>query len=79
MNTCKKCGAEVKSGFVYCYSCKKEGDLALLREVLSMDLTPDNLWSDGSPMCVMCGVEWGTSSRDDGKYYCSMCWTVWKS
>lgn len=35
--------------------------------------------SDGSPMCVMCGKEWGTSIRKDGKFYCSHCWMVWTS
>src|SRR3974390_2814900 len=24
--------------------------------------------------CVMCGREWGTGLRADGKYYCANCW-----
>lgn len=29
--------------------------------------------------CVMCGQEYGTALRKDGKYYCSRCWQVWNS
>jgi len=30
-------------------------------------------------MCVMCGVDYGTLERRDGKYYCTHCWGVWNS
>lgn len=29
--------------------------------------------------CVMCGQEWETHMRSDGRYYCARCWQVWNS
>lgn len=29
--------------------------------------------------CVMCGVDYGTTMRKDGLYYCHRCWQVWNS
>jgi hypothetical protein len=33
---------------------------------------------DDPTMCVMCGRE-GGRVRDDGRVYCSHCWSVWSS
>jgi transposase-like protein len=44
------------------------------------DGEPANIYDDSYDMteCVMCGRE-GARERDDGRAYCSHCWTVWNS
>lgn len=58
-----------------------DGDIDSLSDeefnALGEDVDFDGL--EDSPMCVMCGREWGTSERADGQFYCGTCWQVWNS
>ncbi len=78
-NKCKRCGKNILRQFEYCYECynivaQQKRD-QFEREMQDMDEEP----SEVEDPCVMCGREWGTSVRKDGKSYCTMCWTIWNS
>lgn len=73
LHQCSGCENMCEIGEQYCTDCRYE---TALEDWIDAQTDYE---SDGSPMCVMCGKEWGTSKRKDGKYYCSECWMVWTS
>jgi len=80
MNTCEDCGKRIRKRFTpdkRCYGCQMRYYEAKERILwaFGQDDGPDPL--EETPMCVMCGREWGTSLQEDGKFYCSQCWIIW--
>lgn len=75
IGNCPRCGGECDDDNEYCLDCRIQD----IYDHVVGDLLNDDDEIDGSPMCVMCGKEWGTSKRKDGKYYCGHCWMVWTS
>lgn len=78
MKTCKTCGRAIKTRYSLCFHCARERQRRLLQqlEVLAEPL-PEQYEESEENSCVMCGREWGTALRSDGKFYCATCWAVW--
>jgi len=79
-NKCRNCGKRILAIYTLCYNChlmhyghiRQSAEQTVFYFDENREVSPDEY-------CVMCGKEWGTSLRSDGKYYCATCWGVWNS
>jgi len=77
---CIDCGRPSPHGYPRCWDCFVAHEREKFARVETYDPDYDpSIEQPESEFCVMCGREWGTYLRKDGKYYCSLCWTVWNS
>lgn len=77
---CIRCGRMHNTHFKLCRECYHYEQNRLLDEIESNIMVwPDDIEQPESMWCVMCGREWGTNLRSDGKYYCATCWAIWNS
>lgn len=77
---CKLCGAPIKPQYEICYHCKlSQSGYHTKRQLdeIYEDIYPAEISETGD--CVMCGREWGTALRSDGRFYCPQCWAIWNS
>lgn len=77
---CVQCGGPSPKGYPLCWDCFTQRERQRFSHVdSSYDEEGYPIEQPESEMCVMCGREWGTNLQKDGKYYCSLCWTIWNS
>lgn len=73
---CSRCGKrEHMLGSKLCFRCAWDLD----KEEANREWGNQGDTFPEEQSCVMCGIEYGTAERSDGKFYCSRCWMIWTS
>lgn len=77
MNRCSECGQPISFGHTRCDSCYLRGRSEYKPGVTDDDYEEFVTEQPAAEWCVMCGQEYFTRIRSDGRFYCATCWAIW--